>query len=73
MRVRQGTPNNRTRTTFKLGTVVTRQKWSKFENDQLPGQTWSNMVKYGQIWSNMVKSGQRWSEKNGQKRKVVRI
>ena len=55
MRARQGTPNNLARSTFKPGTVVTRQKWSKFKNDQLPGQTWSNMVKHGLIWSKMVR------------------
>jgi hypothetical protein len=48
MRAHQGTHNNLARSTFKPGTVVTCQKWSKFENDQLPGQTWSNLVKDGQ-------------------------
>jgi hypothetical protein len=35
---------------------VTCRKWSKFENDQLPGQIW---VKSGQSWSNLVKHGQK--------------
>jgi hypothetical protein len=34
--------------------------WLKFENDQLPGQTWSNLVKSGQTWSKMV--SKRWSK-----------
>jgi hypothetical protein len=34
------------------------RKWSKFKNDQLPGQTWSNLANSGQIWS----------EKDGQKK-----
>jgi hypothetical protein len=51
---------------------VTHQKWLKFENDQLPGQTWSNLVKHGQIWSNMVrKDGQTWSEKMVKKENYV--
>jgi hypothetical protein len=40
---------------------VTRQKWLKFENDQLPGQTWSNLVKHGQAWSE--KDGQNFMVK----------
>jgi hypothetical protein len=44
---------------------VTRQKWLKFENDQLPGQTWSNLVKHGQIWSNLVRK--KMVKKHGQK------
>jgi hypothetical protein len=47
---------------------VTRQKWSIFENDQLRGQTWSNLVKPGQRWSKMVKDGQqKMVKKHGRK------
>jgi hypothetical protein len=47
MRARQGR-HNYLRTVVLPHLNPTRRKWSKFKNDQLPGQTWSNLVKSGQ-------------------------